>query len=540
LRNFATALSAVPVLVLVYLTSAIRRTGPPAAATLGLVAIVGFAALSVGTTPPTTATAPTVPVPLTTAAFRPVTAGLALDAAVTLEFSSPMDPRSVAASIRVEPRANVKLSWDEARRVLTVVPSVRWAPDTLHTLEVEPGALAQNGRPLTEPTEATFMTRPATVGRIVPTAKAGDRVRVAAGFDVLFDGSVEPASVVAGIRLEPPVAGSISRTGAGDGLTRYSFRPDRALRPDSRYRVVVSGVRDVDGASVDPFSITVRTATAPSVVRVRPRKGLGGVDRGASVSVRFTERMDRASVRRSFTVTADGSRVDGAIRFAEGDLVAVFDPARALPFDAKVAVRVGEGATSALGSPIGRAVTSTFTTERRPVPKTAPRTVARPTSSGSAGGSVGGGSWKAVESYYLRLMNCTRTGGWVTSSGSCSSPGGRSVAPLRLDSGISTKVSRPYARLLATRNLCSHFIGGNPGDRLRRAGYRSYRWAENLGCRSGSASGAVLGSHLFFQAEKPYLGGHYVNLMSAKYDRAGIGVWVSGGRVRLVVDFYHP
>jgi hypothetical protein len=23
------------------------------------------------------------------------------------------------------------------------------------------------------------------------------------------------------------------------------------------------------------------------------------------------------------------------------------------------------------------------------------------------------------------------------------------------------------------------------------------------------------------------------------YDRVGIGVWVSGGRVRLVIDFYH-
>ena len=83
-------------------------------------------------------------------------------------------------------------------------------------------------------------------------------------------------------------------------------------------------------------------------------------------------------------------------------------------------------------------------------------------------------------------MNCTRTGGWVTSSGACSSPGGRDVAPLRLDSGISSKVSRPYAKLLAIGNDCSHFIGGNPGDRLRRAGYTSYRWAENIGCRSGS------------------------------------------------------
>ena len=114
------------------------------------------------------------------------------------------------------------------------------------------------------------------------------------------------------------------------------------------------------------------------------------------------------------------------------------------------------------------------------------------------------------------------------------------MAALKLDAGISSKVSRPYAKLLATRGLCDHFIGGTPGDRLKRAGYTSYHWAENLGCRSGDPYAAVLGSHLFFQSEKSYNGGHYVNLMNAAYDRVGIGVWVSSGRVRLVVDFYHP
>jgi uncharacterized protein YkwD len=137
-------------------------------------------------------------------------------------------------------------------------------------------------------------------------------------------------------------------------------------------------------------------------------------------------------------------------------------------------------------------------------------------------------------------MNCTRTGGWVTSSGSCSSPGGRNVAALKLDSGISSKVARPYAKLLATRGLCSHYANGGPDDRLRRAGYTSYRWAENIGCRSGDPFKAVLATHLYFQSENSYNGGHWVNMMNSQYDRAGVGVWVSGGRVRLVVDFYHP
>jgi len=109
-----------------------------------------------------------------------------------------------------------------------------------------------------------------------------------------------------------------------------------------------------------------------------------------------------------------------------------------------------------------------------------------------------------------------------------------------LDAGISTKVSRPYAKMLAVDNLCSHYIGGTPGDRLHAAGYTSYNWAENLGCRSGDPYAAVLASHLFFQSEKPCSNCHWANIMSSTFDRVGIGVWVYSGRVRLICDFYHP
>jgi uncharacterized protein YkwD len=216
---------------------------------------------------------------------------------------------------------------------------------------------------------------------------------------------------------------------------------------------------------------------------------------------------------------------------------------------------VTTAARSVAGLDLEAGATATFTTEPEPPPPPTPTPAParpRPSTGGSSGGSSGGGSspggggavgsgsWYAVETYYLGLMNCTRTGGWVTSSGSCSSPGGRNVAALKLDGGISDKVARPYAKKLAVNNLCTHFSGGNPGDRLRAAGYTSYRWAENIGCRSGDARAAVLATHLFYQSEKPYNGGHYRSLMDAKFDRVGIGVWVSSGRVRLVIDFYHP
>ena len=151
--------------------------------------------------------------------------------------------------------------------------------------------------------------------------------------------------------------------------------------------------------------------------------------------------------------------------------------------------------------------------------------------------------WLPEELFYLGLVNCTRTGGWVLSDGSCRGYGsGRYsayVAPLKYSSGMSSLVSRPYARVLAVKNLCTHFYGGSPLDRMRRAGYTSItNWGENIGCRTTTNTrAAVLASHLFFQSEKSTGGGHWQNIKNPRFHWIGIGVWKYGGRVRLVTDF---
>jgi hypothetical protein len=155
-------------------------------------------------------------------------------------------------------------------------------------------------------------------------------------------------------------------------------------------------------------------------------------------------------------------------------------------------------------------------------------------------------TWLSTEQWYLGLINCTRTGGLVLADGSCRGYGtGRYsayVRPLTRSAGISDHVSRPYARLLAVRNLCNHWYDGDPGGRLRRAGYYGYSWGENIGCRFGytTVRAAILASHLVFQAEKATNGGHWLNLKNSRYTTVGIGIWKYGSRVRLVTDFYRP
>jgi uncharacterized protein YkwD len=450
-----------------------------------------------------------------------------------------MDETSVAAHLEVDPPTPVALSWDEARTLLTVRPTGAWDTSRFHTVTVQAGALAETGRPLSTPVRAAFLTRAPTGAALVATETFGDRVKVTTAFELSFDHPVDLDTLDGGLITQPQIDGTFERLGRRTGAL-WRFTPSAPLALDTTYTVALAAkVRDAQGAALsDAVMLDVRTTAAPSVVRFRPTNRTAAVAWDQTLSVRFSEPMDRAATAAAFKATAGGKAIAGSVSWAENNTVLVFNPTANFGYSQKIEMLVDGGARSAAGVPLPAATSVSFATAARPAPPPPPRP--RAVTIPSGGGAIGSSGWAAVESYYLNLMNCTRTGGWVTSGGDCSSPGGRNVAPLALDAGITASVARPYAKLLAERNLCSHFIGGNPGNRLRAAGYASYRWAENLGCRSGDPYAAVLGSHLFFQSEQSYNGGHYVNLMNAAYDRVGIGVWVSGGRVRLVVDFYHP
>ena len=162
------------------------------------------------------------------------------------------------------------------------------------------------------------------------------------------------------------------------------------------------------------------------------------------------------------------------------------------------------------------------------------------TAAAPTGVSAATPTWYHVETYYLGLLNCTRTGGWVQKDGSCSGYGSgkysQYVPPLKRSDGISA-VARYWAKKIATTGACKH---GDPGARLRAAGYRGYTWGENIGCWDIGPFQSVLNSHRAFQAEKATNGGHWKNIKNPKFKYVGIGVWRANGHTRLVTDFYTP
>jgi hypothetical protein len=150
-----------------------------------------------------------------------------------------------------------------------------------------------------------------------------------------------------------------------------------------------------------------------------------------------------------------------------------------------------------------------------------------------------------AEKYAMKLLDCTRTGGWVRADGSCRGYGsGRFSArrkPLKRSWGISNKVAYPWAKALAKANECGHVLPGKPRlpQRLAAKGFGSGGYGENVGCGWGyTARQAVLVTHRGMQAEKSDDGGHWRNMKDRDWKRVGVGVAKINGRVMVVYDFY--
>jgi uncharacterized protein YkwD len=519
----------------------------------GLLGIAGFGILPSGIV----AVPATTPAPVEAQRFGPaVVASQPLDGTILVEFSKQMDRASVEAALAVDPAAEVSLLWLDDDQAVLIGPKSHWAPGTFYTVAIGAAARDVDGGPLESTLRTAFSTRPATGAAIVATETAGKRVRSETAFVVTFDTDVPLEAATAAFVIEPAVAGEVlgDDVASDSATTRdLTFLPDEPLAPDTRYVISLrEGLVDAEGAPVaTPSPLKVLTTAVPAVARFRPRNGTEDLARDVDLSVRFTRKMDRASTEKAFTALVNGKRVTGALQWFENDTVLLLDPKSDLPYSAKVTLKVAASARSADGVALDRSRSVSFTVVEKPkatprptaAPTTRPRATPRPTTRPPSGGTgAGRSSWSAAERYMLKLMNCTRGGGWVESNGSCSSPGGSGIAPLQLHAGISDRVARPYARRLATAGACTHFLGGTTiGSRLKAAGYYGLAYGENISCRYYSdPMDAAVAFARFTQAERSWNGGHWANLMNPRLRYVGIGLWVTGGHLNLVMDFFTP
>ncbi len=543
MRQLAAAVLEVPLAGLGYLSRYVSRRSLLTQLTIAFVAVaLVVSGLLVGLPTKTIeAKAPTPYDPAAPAVSLGTAANVSVDAPYVLAFTEPMNQGSVADSLTIEPAAPVRLAWDAAGETLSISPATYWAPFTSYIVSVSGSAMDQSGMQLGSSVTAGFITGALTSGQITATVVSGAMVAPTSAFQITFSSPVKLATVQARLSISPVATGTITGDDPTDVSSQvFTFTPDDILAGGTAYTVSFDSSNATDSAGVALLPVTpltVQTLAAPEVLKFRPVNHGSTADPNQVLSVRFTVPMNRASTAAAFSVVVNGKRVRGAISWTENNTVLALDPNSKLPVGSTVTMHVATTARSATGQRLAGAASASFTVVRPTVRKI----------SWSGGVASKTAPYHAAELYYLALMNCTRTGGWVTASGSCSSVTHHVMPaqnPLSYSAAISNAVSRPYSKALADRGLLTHYLNGTTvHSRLTAAGFPSGSWGENLSSPISSGAAGMIHTELYFQSEYRCQRGqcefaHYYNIMDPYFHTAGIGVWVSHGHVRLTVDFY--
>jgi uncharacterized protein YkwD len=460
-------------------------------------------------------------------------AELALDAPFQIQFTKPMNVSSVEAALQITPKAEVIYKWDATAQILSLAPNPHWQPQTLYTVDIPPTATDQEGLSITTPVH-TFQSGQPTSGTITATQMIDTLASPGTAFQLTFTRPVKLATVLASFQISPLMPVTIVGDDPTDLASQvFTMTPTDGLASKASYSVTMKdGGVDVSGSPIQPVApLAVTTMEAPAVMKFRPVGGTVTYDTNQPVSVRFSVPMDRKSTAAAFSVTVNGRAVSGSINWAENDTVIVLSPRYSFKVKDTVVARVTTAARAVGGLHIGAAASATFTVAKP-----------RSTSIATGRGPIANSPWYASEVYYLNLMNCTRTGGWVTSGGACSSETHHTLPAqgrLSLNATISTKVSRPYAKYMADHRLLDHYLLGNPHSRMCSwGGFCGGSWGENIASPPSSGAGGMIRIETFYQNEFGCRCEHYYNIMNPYFHQAGIGVWVTNGVVRVSIDFY--
>ena len=546
MHNLAAAASALARRGLTLATSSLDRTSVVKIGTPAMAVLLVVAGLLIGL-PAKPVSAQSVPVfnpvaPI--AGARATDSAIPLDVPFQVQFTKPMNENTVQSALTISPAIAVNFKWDATGQVLSLAPSPYWQPSTEYTVNISGNATDHEGLGLTSPIEATFSSGTLTSGEITATKTVAGLAAPTTAFQVTFSRPVKLATVLLRLSIAPAVDATIAGDDPTDQTSRvFTLTPKKPLATNTAYRVsLIDGGVDAAGATLQSVaSLDITTLQEPSVVTVTPQNGTYVYDTNQPISIQFSAPMDEKSGAAALSITVGGRPVHGSTAWTQNDTVLIFTPRYSFYIGAKVSIHIAYTARSTGGLTMKTSASSSFTVS---TPRSHRLVAGKPIKTTKIDWSGGLGStsspWHSAEVYYMSLMNCTRTGSWVTTTGLCSSQTHHTLPAqkaLSLSSGISNSVARPFAAILATRGILVHNLGGTtPRSRMAAAGY-SGCGGENISSPGNARSGGMIAAELFFQSEYWNRGGHYRNIMNPAYHTAGVGVWVASGRTRVVIDF---
>jgi len=310
-------------------------------------------------------------------------AGVAANASVNATFSEPMDAATmVAANFSLKDSGNnavaAAVSYDAPSRTITMDPNADLAWSETYTATISTGSQDAAHNPLAAPKVWSFTTAdapdttPPTVTITSPVHGATD-VAVNAAVTATFDEPMDAATLTSATFT---VSGGVNGTVAYDGPNRRAtFTPSADLSYATGYTATITtGAEDAAGnglAAPKVWSFTTGEApdtTAPTVNLTSPAAGAASVAVNTSLTARFDEDMNAATMNAAAFTLADagGNPVAGAVSFDAPSRTMTFDPNADLAWNTLHTATITTNAADEAGNPLAAPFAWTFTTESQP------------------------------------------------------------------------------------------------------------------------------------------------------------------------------
>jgi uncharacterized protein YkwD len=483
--------------------------------------------------------------------------GVASTDLVVVSFDEPMDPTSVEANLAVRPATEMQTTWSADRRTLTLQPSGRWQTDRRYVVTVASSARMAHGKELGEDRALSFTTQTApsvsefevrllsdhaqpqvhrrqpgsaiaydvadgAVLGLTPLIDAPidtlDDASAETGIRIAFTAPMDIADVEARFNIQPRVRGDFRWRGH-----EMLFSPRERLKADTRYAVTLVGAHDAAGNRLGgdvSFSFTTRADA--ELVRFTPERHATNV-KAKQLVLRFSEPMNKDTTADAIKVVDlnTGRHIRGRVDWLHGATQLRYVFKAPLPRGGLIEVSLGKASRDKDGNAVS--VSWTFRTPRATFAATEQATYAgtapRPAAPGPAAPAD-------VQAFALWQINQARAN--------------HGFAPLRSDATVSA-VASSHAWDMLNNGYFSHTgrNGSTIAARLRAGGV-SFSWSgENICYYNGlGLRGTLEWCHATFMSEPwPGVANHIGNILSGQYNRLGVGIATSGGKVIVVWDF---
>ncbi len=295
--------------------------------------------------------------------------GIALNASITANFSTEMDPTSITASSFTLKNDTTAIAGVVSYQngVATFNPSVDLLPATTYTGTISVQAKNTNGIPLANAYTWTFNTGAAPTIISTDPADKVSNVSVNKEINVLFSQNMDPTTISGSTFTLKQGNTSVAGTVVLNGTTA-TFTPTNALSPGLVYTgTITTGAKNGLGISIGSnfvWSFTTaatEVAVAPTVTSTDPMSNAINVAFDKEVKVVFSQEMNPATISATTFFLKQGSTVvNGTLSFSGKTLS--FKPNNPLSPNLVYTGTITTGARNTSGTALGTNFVWSFTT----------------------------------------------------------------------------------------------------------------------------------------------------------------------------------